>query len=445
MSMTPFRAARVALDFNRSVPAALRQLSASGPVCTYGIGPLRATYLFGPEANELVYRNPDVFQWEGGFDTVVPIIGATAPLVSDGADHFRRRGVVQPAFRPNGIDRLLRVMIGRLDAHIDTWQPGDRTNIHDDARSVAHTAAIHGFYPRMAVTADALDADLDVVFRVLHRPLPALLLLQRIPNPIWRRTQATIDRIDQRIAAEIALRRAASAGGDADPEDSGSDDILDMMLTAEIDGTPAMNDQEIRDMVVDLVYANYDTMTSAISFAVHTLWTDPDALQRARAEVCERLGRRAPDLAAVHGLTYLNWVVSETLRLYPPAMMGARRATQPFTFAGHHGRAGDVVIFSPYITHRLPEIWPQPDRFWPERWDRNRSGYQNPGTYDYLPFGVGARRCIAAELSRAEIVATLARLLQRTDLTVVSGPLELGGFAALEPRNGVTVRVNELR
>jgi hypothetical protein len=406
---------------------------------------MRATYVFGPEANELVYRNPDVFRWQGGFDTVVPIIGETAPLVSDGPDHFRRRGVVQPAFRPDGIDRLLRVMLSRLDALIDTWQPGHRTNIHDDARSVVHTAAIHGFYPRLATTANGLDADLGAVFRVLHRPLPALLLLQRIPNPFWRRTQARIARIEQRIAAEIARRRAAAGGGAAADADADADDILDMMLTAEIDGKPAMNDQEIRDMVVDLVYANYDTMTSALSFAVHALWTTPEALQRARTEVCDQLGTHAPDLTAAHRLTYLNWVVSETLRLYPPAMMGARRATQPFTFAGHHGRAGDVVIFSPFITHRLPDVWPQPDRFWPERWDRSRPGYQNPGTYDYLPFGVGARRCIAAELSRAEIVAALARLLQRTDLTVVSGPLELGGFAALEPRNGVTVRVNALR
>jgi cytochrome P450 len=443
MSMTPLRAARVALNFNRSVPAALRQLSAAGPVSTYGIGPMRATYLFGPEANELVYRNPDVFQWQGGFDTVVPIIGETAPLVSDGPDHFRRRGVVQPAFRPDGINRLLRVMLGRLDALIDTWQPGHRTNVHDDARSVVHTAAIHGFYPRLDTTANGLDADLDAVFRVLNRPLPALLLLQRIPNPIWRRTQASIARIDQRIAAEIARRRAASAS-DAG-SDSDSDDILDLMLTAEIDGKPAMNDKEIRDMVVDLVYANFDTMTSALSFAVHALWTHPEALQRARAEVKDQLGRQAPDLPAVHALTYLNWVVSETLRLYPPAMMGARRAVEPFTFAGHHGRASDVVIFSPYITHRLPDVWPQPYRFWPERWDRNQPGYRNPGTYEYLPFGVGARRCIAAELSRAEIVAALARLLQRTDLTVVSGPLELGGFAALQPRNGVTVRVNGLQ
>jgi cytochrome P450 len=376
-----------------------------------------------------------VFQWRGGFDTVVPIIGETAPLVSDGPDHVRRRGVVQPAFRPDGIDRLLGVMLDRVDALIDTWKPGHQTNIHDDFRAVVHTAAIAGFYPRLA--ANALDADLAAVFSVLNHPLPVVLLLQRVPNPMWRRTQATIARIDQRIASEISLRRTAATA-------DSSDDILDMMLTAEIDGAPAMNDKEIRDMVVDLVYANYDTMTSALSFAVHALWTNEEALGRARAEVQDQLGRQAPDLAAVHGLPYLNWVASETLRLYPPAMIGARRAVEPFTFAGHHGRAGDVVIFSPYITHRLPDIWQQPERFWPERWDRNHPEYRHPGTYDYLPFGVGARRCIAAELSKAEIVATLARLLQRTDLTVVSGPLELGGFASLQPRNGVTVHVDGL-
>jgi hypothetical protein len=445
MSMTPLRAARVALDFSRSVPAALRELSASGPVCTYGIGPLRATYMFGPEANELVYRNPDVFRWQGGFDTVVPIIGETAPLVSDGPDHFRRRGVVQPAFRPDGIDRLLGVMLHHLDALIDSWQPGHQTDVHEDFRFVVHSAAISGFYPRLDPTSyRRLHADLRAVFSVLNRPLPALLLLQRVPNPIWRRTEAAIARIDERIATEIARRRSRGRGPEADGEGE-SDDILDMMLSAEVDGKPAMDDTEIRDMVVDLVYANYDTMTSALAFAVHALWTDREALDRARTEVQDELGDRVPDLSAVHGLTYLNWVTSETLRLYPPAMTGARRAAEPFSFAGHHGRAGDVVIFSPYITHRMPDVWLQPDRFWPERWDRSRPGYRSPGTYDYLPFGVGSRRCIAAELSKAEIVATLARLMQRTDITVASGPLELGGFASLQPRNGVTVRVNARR
>jgi len=198
-------------------------------------------------------------------------------------------------------------------------------------------------------------------------------------------------------------------------------------------------------MVVSLIVASYDTTASALAWAVYALWSHPEALRRSREEVRAELGSRPPALADLRRLTYLDWVTSEVLRLYPPAMAGARQVAEPFTFAGHRVRAGEMVVFSQYVTHRLPRIWVDPDRFWPERWDRERPGYRRPSSYEYLPFGVGARRCLGSNLARAEITATLARLLQRTDLTLLSRRVEPGGFTAMSPRGGVLVRVNEVR
>lgn len=254
-----------------------------------------------------------------------------------------------------------------------------------------------------------------------------------MPNPIWRRAEAAISRIDRRVLAEITRRRSGEAG-------EAGEDILGLLLDS-----GEMSDDELRDMVVSLIVASYDTTSSALAWAVYALWSARDSLRRARSEVRTVLGDRPPSVADLRDLTYLDWVTSEVLRLYPPAMAGARQAAEPFTFAGHRVRAGEMVVFSQYVTHRLPRLWVDPDRFWPERWDRDRPGYRRPSSYEYLPFGVGARRCLGSNLARAEITLTLARLLQRTELDLLSRDVEPGGFTAMSPRGGVRTRVREVR
>lgn len=431
MPSSPLRAIKLAIEFDRKMAVAMTRLNeASGPVCTYGAGPMRVTFMFGPEANEFIFRNPHMFRWRGGFETLIPLAGETALLVSDGPGHDRRRELVLPAFHRTRIDGYLAVLLENLDALVDTWRPGRRVNLYSDFRSTVRASTVRGFFgSRLAAESGGLGADLETVLGVLNYSLPKQQILQRVPNPIWRRAEAAIARIDQRVHAEIARRRSGAAG----------DDILGLLLDS-----GEMSDRELRDMVVSLIVASYDTTSAALAWAVYALWSDRDALRRARAEVRAELGDRTPSLADLRRLTYLDWVTSEVLRLYPPAMAGARMAAEPFTFAGHRVRAKEMVVFSQYVTHRLPRLWPDPDRFWPERWDRDRPGYRRPSSYEYLPFGVGARRCLGSNLARAEITTTLARLLQRTELELLSGRAEPAGFTAMFPRGGVLARVGKV-
>lgn len=427
------RTIRRAIDFDRRMAIAMTELNLeSGPVCSYGKGPAKVTFLFGPEGNEFIYRNSRMFRWRGGFDVLAPIAGEAALLLSDGPDHDRRRKLVQPAFHRADIDRYLGVFMANLDAFIDGWRPGQEVELYHSFRPIVRASAVRGFFGEEMVAIDraGLGTDLESALVTFSYSFTKQLLLQRVPNPVWRRTTAAIRRVDERIYAEIARRKKGEPG----------DDILGMLIR-----TGELSDDELRDMVVSLIIASYDTTGSGLSWAVYDLWSHPEVLRRAREEVRAELGGRPPALGDLRRLTYLDWVTSEVLRLHPPAMAGARQAAESFTFNGHHVRAGEMVVFSQYVTHRLPRLWTDPDRFWPERWDRDRPGYRRPSNYEYLPFGMGARRCLGSNLARAEITASLARLLQRADLDLLSRDVEPSGFTAMSPRGGMRIRVSDVR
>ncbi|MWK39148.1 cytochrome P450 [Actinomadura sp. J1-007] len=435
MKLSALEELRTARGLDRSMAPAMRELSArSGPVAQFGFGPLKVTFLFGPEANEFLFSNARKFRWRGGFESLVPLAGETALLVSDGPGHDRRRGLVQPAFTREPVAGYLDVLLGELDATLDSWRPGQQVDLYSTFRAMVRASTVRGFFgPALAAEHAALGADLEDALHLLNFSPPRQQLLQAVPNPVRRRARDAIARIDRRVRAEIARRRSA-----ADP----GGDVLGVLLAH---GEGAMTDTELRDMVVSLIVASYDTTSAALSWAVYALWSDGAALGKAAEQVAERLGGRPPVLGVLRELPYLDWVTSETLRLYPPAMAGARTAAEDFAFAGHRVRAGDMVVYSQYVTHRLPRIWTDPDTFWPERWDRSRPGYRHPSSYEYLPFGVGARRCIGSNLARAEVAAVLARLLQRTELTLLSRDVEPTGFTAMYPKGGMTVRVDGVR
>jgi cytochrome P450 len=165
--------------------------------------------------------------------------------------------------------------------------------------------------------------------------------------------------------------------------------------------------------------------------------------QTAAAEVGDVTDGRTPASADLKNLTYLNGVVHETLRLYPPAVISARKVARELSFHDRRIRAGRTLVFSPYVTHRLPELWADRLRFDPRRWDPASPGYRRPAPYEFLPFGGGTHRCIGSAFATAELTVMLARLLTKTRLHLPDQRIRAGGYAALQPRPGLTVQVGE--
>ncbi len=202
-----------------------------------------------------------------------------------------------------------------------------------------------------------------------------------------------------------------------------------------------MTDQEIRDMVVSALIAGYDPVSAGLGWAVYNMLTHPGVWERVREEAQIVLDGLPASASEVRHLRYLGQTVNESLRLYPPVVLSPRRCVRAFQFGGYLVPAGSLVAVSEYITHRDPAVWEDPDRFRPERWDREREGYRAPSPFEYLPFGYGPRRCVGAGIATAAIPAALARLTQRTALDLVTRDPQPAGIPAMYPRGGLIVRV----
>jgi cytochrome P450 len=408
-----------------------------GPMVDAGIGRHGYVYLFGAEANKFVFANSDAFNWWEAFQVLVPVDGPTALIVSDGADHRRRRSLVQPAFHHRHVGNYLQVMAANADAVIDSWRPGERVDIFARLRSAIRRSAIESLFGQtMAGHTDFLGEHLQPLMDLTHRLPQVLRAEQRLRSPAWRRAMAAKARVDELIYAEIARARAHPRA---------DDNMLATLIDARTDDGEALRDNEIRDQIVSLIAAGYETTSAAMGWAVYNLLANPGVWESAAAEVRDVLGDRAPVSADLNALTYLNGVVHETLRLYPPAVISARKVTRDLAFAGRRIRAGRTLVFSPYVTHRLPELWADPLRFEPRRWDPASPRYRRAAPYEFLPFGGGTHRCIGSGFAVAELTVMLARLLDRTELNLLDQRIRAGGYAALQPRHGLVVQVAGLR
>ncbi|HTK61097.1 MAG TPA: cytochrome P450 [Pseudonocardia sp.] len=443
-----------------------------GPVCTLGVGPAASVFLLGPEANQFVLGNSQLFRWREAFDSLVVVDGETALIVSDGPDHQRRRRLVTRAFTRGRIERYADTIRANVDAAIDGWRPGRILDLHLELRRVIRRSTIEVLFgPRLARDEPELGRLLEMAMIPVER-LPPWQQLQRRGWPSWRRAVESRAAVARRVAEEIAHRREIAgpgeiAGPDETPgpgetagsadaaglaetpglaETAGSaetdtdrPDVLNLLVGARDEDGSGLTDVEIIDQVISLIAAGYETTSAAMASAMYAMLSDPYVWSVAAESV--RGGPGARGTQGDQAWRYVDGVVSETLRLYPPGAISARGVAEPFTFMGTDVKVGQTVIFSPYVTHRLPQLWPDPLRFRPERWDPSRPGFTRPGPHEFLPFGGGTHRCLGAAFAVSEITVLLEALLRRTTLRLDAVDPRPVGLAAMRPRRGPLAEV----
>ena len=402
-----------------------------GPVVDFGYGSGRMVLVFGAEANEHVLSTAaDAFEWGEAMQALVAVDGPTALVVSDGDDHRRRRRLVQPAFSIKRVDAHLGLVVTEVDRALAAWQPGTALDASTSLRDAVRRIVVRALFgEHLGTEADRFGALLEPGLRYVQR-MPQLRVERDLRVNPYARVQRSNRAADELVLAEVARRRAVGIDADAHP------DTLTALL-AGVDGE-SLSDAELLDQVRSLMAAGFDTTSGAASWLVLELGRNPDVLAAVRAEVDAVLGGRAPTTDDLRALPLTLGAVQEVLRLWPPGPAAPRRSIAPTVLHGMEIPADRLVLYSAYVTGRLPELWPDPERFDPARW---LPGAPEPVPYSFVPFGGGYRRCIGFALATLELQVMAVRLAQQVEWRLRRPEVRPTGIATLTPKGGVPIEV----
>jgi cytochrome P450 len=354
-------------------------------------------------------------------------------LVSDGDFWLRQRRIAQPAFHKARIEGFAERMAIAAEDLAREWE-GRAGQVFDVSRDMMRLTLRAVQETLLGIDASSTDFDrvsdsVDYINEATNiRIRRGLLSMPGVPtraNREFERHRSVLDEIVHRMIRE---RRVSGARGE---------DLLSMLLESVDEETgERMNDQQVRDEVMTIFLAGHETTANALSWAFYLLARHPEHARRVASEAREVLGDRRATAADAQKLTYTRMVLQETMRLYPPAWLLARAPNEDDELDGYHIPARSRVFVLPWLTHRHPDVWPEPERFDPER-------FRDPKAIDrfaYFPFGGGPRICIGQGFALLEGTLMLATLARRFHLDLVDDavvePLPL---ITLRPRGGLHV------
>ena len=351
-------------------------------------------------------------------------------LTSEGEIWRRQRRLAQPAFHHQRLAGYSQVMAIETERILSTWRNGETRDVHVDLMDLTLRIAGRALFgadvaPDVGTVAEALRVALE---RHVIRMESLLPLPERFPTPGSLRLQRAVGRLDRIIYRIIEQRRS---GG------SRQSDLLGMLLAArdEVDGT-GMTDRQLRDEALTLLLAGHETTAIALTWTLYLLSRHPQVEATLAAESAEVLRGRAPAMDDLPRLAFTRRVVTESLRLYPPAWAFGREAIRDTRLGDHRVTAGTSVVISPWVLHRDPRYFSEPETFDPSRWAGGLS--KRLPAFAYVPFGGGPRRCIGSEFAMTEAVLLLAMITQRFHLALSPGhPVTPWPTITLRPRHGM--------
>ena len=353
-------------------------------------------------------------------------------LTAERPEHLPHRRLVAPAFHKKRLADYARVMTDATVARVASWRDGEILDIDRELNRLALEIAAEALFG-----AD-LSAEMDTISRSLVQAMetfPASMLpfsevWDDWPLPSVRRFKAAKRRLDAIVLRMIEEHRAEGV-------DRG--DVLSMLLGArDEEARGGMNDEQIRDEAMTILLAGHETTANALAWTFYLLQRNPDVATLLYAHVDDVLGDRTPTMEDVPQLGYVRAVLSETLRLYPPAWITARRATERVTVGGYAIERGDIAIVSQYVTQRDPRIWSQAERFLPQRFLDGSTRER----FAYFPFGGGTRTCIGEAFAWAEGILVIATIAQRVHLeSAGDGDVATLPLVTLRPRSAIRARV----
>lgn len=385
-----------------------------------------------PEGIEhvLVQNNGNYVKGELFQESLGPVLG-NGLLNSEGEFWRRQRHRIGPAFEPDRIAEYAETMVERTEATAAQWRDGSVRDVNEDMMELT-----------LEIVADALfgvdvGRDVDTVADSLavvmnyQEGVSADMLPVDVPTPGTIRLRRAVDELED-VVYRIIDERARNPG----------DDVVSRMLSVEDEDGREMSREQVRDEVMTLLLAGHETTALALTYTFFLLAQHPDVERRLLDELDETLGGDPPTVEQVRDLPYLETVVEESMRLYPPVPGIVREATARDEIAGYTIPEGATISINQWSVHRDPRFYDDPMAFRPDRWtDEMRADLPRLA---YFPFSAGPRRCVGDRFAMLEAKVVLATLLQRYHLELVSSPeLDLVATITARPQKPVKMRVHE--
>jgi cytochrome P450 family 135 len=387
--------ARLTWDWWRRPLQTLEECHARyGDIFTYRL-PYEGTWVFlsDPDAVKQVFTGDPRLLHAGEANLILlPILGEHSVLLLDEPEHMAQRKLMLPPFHGKRMQAYRDVMAQIAAEEIEPWPTDQPVRTRPRMQAVTLEVILRAVFgvaegERLTRLRDELRRTLNLLAKPRRAFFMVLLGPRRLRKfPPFRRM---IERIDRLVFEEIRARRSA-------PDLAERDDILSLLLQARHEDGRPMSDRELRDELMTLLVAGHETTATGLSWAIELLARHPAELERLET-----------DLAA-GGEEYLDAVIKETLRLRPVIALVLRKLVEPMEIGGWALPAGVSVAPSIYLVHRRADVYPEPDRFRPERFLE-----QQPGTYTWIPFGGGVRRCLGGAFAEFEMAVVLRELVSR--------------------------------
>ena len=406
-----------------------------GSIFTVPLG-VRTTMITAPhQVKHLLQDNH--LNYVKGFDyqRMEPLLGQGL-LTSNGEVWKRHRRLAQPSFHRERLAGFAALMVRKTHEMLERWRAlGPRPVVELHAQLMRLTLEIVSaslFSAQLGDVTGAVGEALGDALRMTDERVNSVMALPLwVPTPFNLRYRKRLEVLDTVVCEIIAARRHQAP----------SDDLLSMLMLARDEGSgrAALDDRALRDEVMTMILAGHETTANALTFAQLLLTQHPAIEQRLRASVDAGLEGRdgTSDLSR---LTYTRQVAEEAMRLYPPAWLFGRQALADDVIDGFKVPAKSLVLAVPYLTHRDPNVWPDPERFDPERFSPEQAA--NRHRFAYYPFSAGPRQCIGNGFAMMELQLVLATLSQHVSIQVLEPErVEVETSITLRPKNAMHARV----
>jgi pentalenene oxygenase len=397
----------------------LTSLPAHGDLVRIHLGPVEATVVCDPELTHEVLVHDRIYD-KGG-----PLFKRLREGLGDGlascphSRHRRQRRLTQPGFHRSRLSGYANTMTDNIDAVTNSWRDGQILDVHKELttftlRTLTETVFSDALPP--SVFQQTVE-DISTLLAGVYRRMILPPLFSRLPTRGNRHYHEATTRLHKAVRDVIRNRRASG-------EDSG--DLLSILLAArdpDAEDTSAgggrLTDTEVADQLVTFFVAGAESTATTVAWVMHLLANHPDIADRVHAEVDAVLAGAPASWEHLPKLKLTGRVVTEALRLYPPGWIVTRTVAADTSLGGHDLRAGTTVVYSPYLIHRRGDLYTDPERFDPDRWDEQHR--PQPPRNAFIVFGGGARKCIGDEFGITEAVLSVATIAARWKLRGLPG------------------------